>query len=430
MKYIIEQLSNQKKSKFSLLRTIWQNFSSKQKLGVILFAVCLIFTPIVAQTSNYITGNPNSQKQPLETIIAEGSEDSISAINILNENFFGAKIILNIIGYITDSQIDSIKTVAEVPLETEGVFDHILKGLTIFACIGCVYKLITAYIKTEGFDNVGSILGFFSYIPLLVLFIFSEPIVDHLIGLNQNIDGSSLREIVAKIDSEVVREVAKDVAELQEKQKALNQEYDDLNSYEVGNIIANRSEYLASEASHVVNTQIKFAYFGFFAVILVSVLAIPTFLMTFLVKVLLTLMVAGTKIVFLLAFIPGFEDIWKSFLKNILNILLWIPIFNVIVGFIVALVTATITDGSMMTGQIVWLSIVAVVCAFQAVGLTTSTATAIVQGSGAGMAGAMGAIGGMNASSMVSQTVIGAGKAALAVKTAGVGAAAASAAKK
>lgn len=98
---------------------------------------------------------------------------------------------------------------------------------------------------------------------------------------------------------------------------------------------------------------------------------------------------------------------------------MWVPIFNAIMSFILALVTATITDGSMMTGQIVWLSIVAVVCAYQAVGLTTSTANAIINGSGASMAGAMGAIGGMNATSMVSQAAIGTGKALISSQTGG-----------
>lgn len=314
MKYILESFEKKNNSKLDFFTKIWKGFTSKQRIGIIFLVCCLILTPVVAQTSSYL--NPPAADQTGSTlvdIVQEEQGDNYFAVALLNDNYFIAGMIRSILNYIADSQISSIDTVATVPMVTDGIFDNILSGLTIFACIGCVYKLITAYIQTEAFDNVLSILKFFSYVPILVLFIFSQPIVDRLISLNEPINGGALREITVKIDNEVVREVKKDVKELEKQLKELNDEYDATNAIDVGNIIANRAEYFSLQLQHSFNANIKFGYFGIFSVILVSVMAIPTFIMAFMVKVLLTLMVAGTKLVFLLAFIPGFDDLWKGF---------------------------------------------------------------------------------------------------------------------
>ena len=63
----------------------------------------------------------------------------------------------------------------------------------------------------------------------------------------------------------------------------------------------------------------------------------------------------------------------------------------------------------MGTGQIIWLSLVVVIGAFQSVSLTTTAAGTIINGAGASMAGAMGSLASMNGASMVA----GAGQAAL-----------------
>ncbi|MDO4880064.1 MAG: hypothetical protein Q3983_02180 [Capnocytophaga sp.] len=114
------------------------------------------------------------------------------------------------------------------------------------------------------------------------------------------------------------------------------------------------------------------------------------------VKVLLTVMVAGTKLVFLLAFIPGFENTWKTFMLNMLNILLWTPIFNALYGFICSIIIGLMTDSSLGSGQIVWLTIVAIILAFQSISLTTSAAGVVINGAGASIAGAMGSMTTMN----------------------------------
>ena len=124
--------------------------------------------------------------------------------------------------------------------------------------------------------------------------------------------------------------------------------------------------------------------------------------MTLMVKILLTVALIGAKIVFLLAFIPGFEQTWKTYMLNILNVLLWIPIFNVIIAFIISLISSMIVSDVMTNGQIVWLVILSYICTSQAITLTTSASQMIVNGSGAGMAGALGGLGNMNAVSMVS----------------------------
>lgn len=157
----------------------------------------------------------------------------------------------------------------------------------------------------------------------------------------------------------------------------------------------------------------KYTYFSIFIMLLSSIMAIPGFILSVMVKVLLTIMVAGTKLVFLLAFIPGFESTWKTFLLNMLNILLWIPIFNAIYSLIVALIITMMAENSLGTGQIVWLTIVSMILAQQSISLTTSAAGTIINGAGASMAGAMGAISSMSGTSMA----MGAMKGAVGVAT-------------
>lgn len=153
-----------------------------------------------------------------------------------------------------------------------------------------------------------------------------------------------------------------------------------------------RATIIGKSISTTVGNTIKYIFYSLVILIFTSVLAIPSFIMTFMVKILLSVMIAGAKIVFLLAFIPGFENAWKTFLLNILNILLWIPIFNAIISFIITLLAQTMGAGVLESGSIIWISVVAVVASFQAVSLTTNSANSIINGAGAGMAGAMGSL--------------------------------------
>ena len=177
---------------------------------------------------------------------------------------------------------------------------------------------------------------------------------------------------------------------------------------------------------------IYYLYMTFFSLILMSALAIPTVVITIMVKVTLSIMVVGAKLVFLLAFIPGFENTWKTYMLNLLNVLLWVPIFNIIFSFILALVSATISNGSIGTGQIIWLSIITIIFAFKSVSLTTSTANSIISGSGAGIAGALGGMAAFGGASMVAgAAAVGAGVAVTAATgSAGAGAGTTSAASK
>ena len=117
------------------------------------------------------------------------------------------------------------------------------------------------------------------------------------------------------------------------------------------------------------------------------------------------MMIAGAKIVFLLAFIPGFENTWKTYLLNLLNVVLWIPIFNVIITFIISMVSMLISSDMLNSGSIIWLSIVALVCASQSISLTTTCANSIISGASAGAVGAMNSLSAMNGAGMVAGAV-------------------------
>ena len=143
-------------------------------------------------------------------------------------------------------------------------------------------------------------------------------------------------------------------------------------------------------------------------------MAIPSVILSVMIKVLLTVMVAGTKLVFLMAFIPGFENTWKTFMTNMVNILLWSPIFNALYGFIVTIIVYMVNEDTLGTGQIIWLTIVACILAFQSISLTTSAAGVVIQGAGASMAGALGSMSTMSGVNVAT----GAAKAAVGVTTA------------
>ena len=112
-------------------------------------------------------------------------------------------------------------------------------------------------------------------------------------------------------------------------------------------------------------------------------------------------MILGAKLVFLLAFIPGFENTWKTYMLNLLNVILWVPIFNIIISFIIALMTAFLFTHPSGTGQIIWLSIVSLILAVQSISLTTTAASTIISGAGAGVGGALGGLNSMSGPAVI-----------------------------
>lgn len=387
--------------------------SRKQKLSLAVFMFCGGFMFVRAQLiipapiANWIV------KSVVDVVSGTPATGGVSpgmshlqAVQIFIGSFAWLDIVKSVINYIVVAQNKSISTVAGMQFGSSSMFSTISSGLTIFAVIACAYKIVTHYMNTERYDSVKAFTGFFSYFGVLLLFIFSGSIVNRVAGLNSSINKSAVVNIAHNIDSELDSEIKKDAQALTVQLEALDKIYTETSITEVGAIISNRVDYMSTLfLKFYLGNVVKYFYFTFFSLILVSVLSIPTFIMAFMVKVLLSVMIAGTKLVFLLAFVPGFENTWKTFMLNLVNVLLWIPIFNAMMAFIIAIVSGTMISGSMGSGQIVWLSIVAVVCAFQSVSLTTTAAGTIINGVGAGMAGAMGGLASMNAASVAGKAI-------------------------
>lgn len=342
-------------------------------------------------------------------------------------------LIKNIMQYIVRMQTGSIQFLADADFGSIYMFEHIVQGLTIFAVIGCIYRLVMHFLNTERFDNVRAYTGFFSYLGIFVLFIFSNQIVDRVVRLNQPMNASVINNIFVRIDNELNKQITADFKITKEQLEKIEQDYKKLDPTDFSDKIGNRLEFVKIQLWDMGGKYIlKYSYYAFFSIILAVVLAVPAFTIAFMVKILLGIMVAGAKLVFLLSFIPGFENTWKTFMMNLLNVILWVPIFTAIISFLTLIVERTISDQSLEMGQIVWLTLVVCVGAYQSLSLTTTGAAVIIQGTGASMAGAMGSLAGMNAASMVA----GAGQAAIgtavtaATGGAASGAAAAAAMKK
>lgn len=385
--------------------------SNKQKLGLVLLIFSIGYTSLFAQS-----GGQNSGMLPIKDVktiiqgVSGGGLVNVNNFYLTSFNFLD--IVKYIINYIVQAQTASTQTIANANFGTSNMFSRINTGVTIFAVIGCGYKILMHFLKTERYDNVHAYTGFFSYIGVFVLFLFSGSIVDRLVSLNSNINHSAIAGIGNKINSELDEQIALDYEILVSQLKDIESEYMSLTGgaeggslMDSGTIIRNRADFYGKQAAFYAGNIGKYAYFSIFGILITAVLAIPVFIMTLMVKILLSVITFGTKLVFLLAFIPGFENTWRTFILNLLHILLWIPIFNSIIAFILQIISATMVQGSMTGGQIVWLSIVAIVCAYQSVSLTTSAAGVIINGAGAGMAGAMGSLSGMNAMTMAGNAI-------------------------
>lgn len=381
--------SFEKKRRFPKLNIPPLKLKQKISLGVVLTAVLYNF--IYAQTQH---GGWNARVNVYKTVydlIKNGQTDSSSAdiMRDFVDSYLWLDFLKGALNYIISAQENSITAVANTPFANSSIFSHILSGITIFACVGCAYKIVTHFLKTEKHDNINSIFGYFSFLAPLVLFLFSNKIVDTLAGINKGVTVNSVQKIGNQLNQELDNVIIADFNNYKDKVQELEEQYEQASFTEK---IPIRATIIGKSISTTVGNTIKYIFYSLVILIFTSVLAIPSFIMTFMVKILLSVMIAGAKIVFLLAFIPGFENAWKTFLLNILNILLWIPIFNAIISFIITLLAQTMGAGVLESGSIIWISVVAVVASFQAVSLTTNSANSIINGAGAGMAGAMGSL--------------------------------------
>lgn len=383
------------------------SLTSKQKVGLGVFLLASVYSLVQAQFPLPVNVGMMVIK-PMIELIGNSSdaiggvggaagEESAAAAFEATKSFISAFMwfepIRMALSYIVNAQESSISTVASVPFAGSGIFSHISNGITIFACIGCAFKIVTHFLKTERHDNISAIFGYFTYLAPLTLFLFSGQIVSKLSGINRGVNVQSVSSVGNKLNAELEKTIKSDYIIYYQNVK---QKTDAAEKAEFMEKIAYKVDIFKDTASALGGNTIKYLYFSFFILVFTSVLAIPAFIMTFMVKVLLSVMIAGAKIVFLLAFIPGFENAWRTYLLNMLNVLLWIPIFNAIITFIVGIIAATMDTAALSTGQIVWLSIVSIVAAFQSISLTTSAANSIINGAGAGMAGAMGSLASMS----------------------------------
>ena len=404
--------------------------SKKHKILGIISIICMGVSFVMK-----LNAAGGSSEKPLEgvksmyDILAEMGANRVTAAMIAG-SWDGVQIVKNMLNYLTDIQIKSIDYINATPFGTSTMFEHIYSGLTIFAVIGCVYKLVLHFLKTERFDNVSAFTGFFQFIGVAVLFVFSDQIVNQVVSLNQGVSTESIQTLNIKLDNELTAQIKKDLKPTVEEIIGEFQEIDKLriqkkNDQSINPISSLAYDFQITEHSLKIAKLItwdagmalqwKYIYFSIVIGIIASILAIPSVIISIMIKILLTVMVAGTKLVFLLAFIPGFENTWKTFMTNMLNILLWAPIFNAIYSFIISLVSSMLGPDPLGTGQIIWLTIVTCILAFQSISLTTSAAGVVIQGAGASMAGALGSMAtmsGVNVAMGVTKAAVGVGAAA------------------
>lgn len=425
-----------KKEKQPLLKKILTDIfgkiklSKKHKILGIISIICLGVSFVMKlNAASGSSGKPLEGVKSMYDILAEMGANRVTAAMIAG-SWDGVQIVKNMLNYLTDIQIKSIDYINATPFGTSTMFEHIYSGLTIFAVIGCVYKLVLHFLKTERFDNVSAFTGFFQFIGVAVLFVFSDQIVNQVVSLNQGVSTESIQTLNIKLDNELTAQIKKDLKPTVEEIIGEFQEIDKLriqkkNDQSINPISSLAYDFEITEHSLKIAKLItwdagmalqwKYIYFSIVIGIIASILAIPSVIISIMIKILLTVMVAGTKLVFLLAFIPGFENTWKTFMTNMLNILLWAPIFNAIYSFIISLVSSMLGPDPLGTGQIIWLTIVTCILAFQSISLTTSAAGVVIQGAGASMAGALGSMAtmsGVNVAMGVTKAAVGVGAAA------------------
>lgn len=401
--------------------------SKKHKILGIISIICLGVSFVMK-----LNAAGGSSEKPLEGVksmydILTGMGANPLTASMIAGSWDGVQIVKNMLNYLTGIQIKSIDYINATPFGTSTMFEHIYSGLTIFAVIGCVYKLVLHFLKTERFDNVSAFTGFFQFIGVAVLFVFSDQIVNQVVSLNQGVSTETIQTLNIKLDNELTAQITKDLKPTVEE---IKEEYENIALAQLKKKDANPISSLAIDIEIMEHSlkisklimwdagmalQWKYIYFSIVVGVIASILAIPSVIISIMIKILLTVMVAGTKLVFLLAFIPGFENTWKTFMTNMLNILLWAPIFNAIYSFIISLVSFMLGPDPLGTGQIIWLTIVTCILAFQSISLTTSAAGVVIQGAGASMAGALGSMAtmsGVNVAMGVTKAAVGVGAAA------------------
>lgn len=419
-KYLKAYQSSTQKFQWKSLKK--QKISTKGKISIGVLIVAMVSNFLYAQLEWIGMGKTIFTTAKVASVLAkpvEGvSNDDISELaTSLTESSILISILKGFMEWIVNGQMAIVKIIASSPFGDGGMFTYVSSGLTIFAVIGCAIKIVQHYLATEKYDNVKAFTGFFSYFGVLLLFIFSNQIVGTIAGMNQNINTSSVTSIATKLETELNEVVEDDKKFLIAKIQQIRDKKDDGVLSKIEKAIKIKSE----EVTFTMGATIKYIYVFIFSSILMAVLAIPTIIMTTMVKILLSLLIAGTKIVFLLAFIPGFENAWKTFMLNLLNVILWTPIFNTIITFIITIVASSFQSGAIMNGQIIWSSIVGIILAYQAVTLTTSGANIIVNGTGASMAGALGGMASMGATSIVAGGVKAGASIAMTAVGAGIG---------
>ena len=392
---------------------VFSNLSKKQIIGLIIVPVTFISNYIYAQTSGSGSGAVSKAFVSLnELLLAQTSGSTLGTLAFQQtfvNMFTWVEMPRNLLRYIADAQTQSIDIVSRLPFGSRGMFEHIYIGLTIFAVIGAVYKLVTHFLKTERFDNVKAFTGFFSYLGIIILFVFSGEIVGRVTSLNKNLKNNQLQTIAETLDTELSNALVGDYKRGLKKMQKLEETREENTSTSLlpsFTGVQNEIKFYAEKMEIIVYDLFvalvfKYGYYTFFIALIVCILAIPTFVMAFMVKVLLGVMIAGTKLVFLVSMIPGFESTWKTYMLNLLNVILWIPIFNEIIFFIQSIMAEMIHSQSMGAGEIIWMTVVCFICSYQAVTLTTTTAGTIISGAGASMAGALGGMSAMNGASVL-----------------------------
>lgn len=350
-----------------------------------------------------VPGEIKSLDDVFQEIFAQATfPGSVVLMASMKASFAGLEVVKTFLEWVSEIQLSAISVVEKTPFGSRGMFNTIYKGLTIFAVIGCLYKLIVHFLNTERHDNVKAYTGYFQYLSIAILFVFSDSIVGHVVSLNEGVNADNIRQMNLSLSNELDKALKKDlegvvesIGKLEEKNSKLNPKGIDMET-RLEKLSNNFSIWKLETFDGNIYLTFKYTYFTITTMLISSIMSIPAFILAIMVKILLTVMVAGTQLVFLLAFIPGFENTWKTFMLNMLNILLWIPIFNALYSFIVYLIVGLMTDQTLGSGQIVWLTIVSIILAFQSLSLTTSAAGVVINGAGASMAGAMGSMATMN----------------------------------
>ena len=172
--------------------------------------------------------------------------------------------------------------------------------LPFFAVIGCLYKMLVHFLKTERFDNVMAFTGFFQFIGIALLFVFSDQIVNQVVSLNQGVNTAAIQELNKKLDKELTNQMIKDlkypIEQIKKEKKiltkAIEKETEEAGSLNPITLIGNKMDVASSKMR--INKMIlwdagaalQFKYFFFSSVIgiIASILAIPSVILSIMIK--------------------------------------------------------------------------------------------------------------------------------------------------